>query len=125
MEEINEVIPLNITKPKFVYKFHEDKQSCIKMATGTTFSSIKKHIALKYHNFRTHAKSRRVEIQYIQTNEQLADILTKNCQTRISLRFVICSMNRYIILINTYPISNTFCFSKMDALSRGSVIILS
>ena len=78
MEEINEVIPLNITKPKFVYKFHEDKQSCIKMATGTTFSSIKKHIALKYHNFRTHAKSRRVEIQYIQTNEQLADILTKN-----------------------------------------------
>ena len=35
MEEINEVFPLLISKPNFVFKVHEDNQSCIKMATGT------------------------------------------------------------------------------------------
>ena len=34
MEEINEVFPLQIPKPKFVCKVHKDNQSCIKMATG-------------------------------------------------------------------------------------------
>ena len=33
-EEINEVFPLHITKPKFVCKVHKDNQSCIKMDTG-------------------------------------------------------------------------------------------
>ena len=48
-----------------------------KMATGTKFSPRKKHIALKYHHFRSHVKSGRVDIHYILTGEQLAYILTK------------------------------------------------
>ena len=52
-------------------------QSCIKMATGTKFSPSTKHIALKYHHFRSHVKSGRVEIHYRPTGEQLADLLTK------------------------------------------------
>ena len=71
LEEINEVFPLHITKPKFVCSVHEDNQSCIKMATGDKFSPRTKYIALKYHHFKTNARSRRVEIQYIPTNEQL------------------------------------------------------
>ena len=63
MEEINEVFPFLISKPNFVCKVHEDNQSCIKMATGTKFSPRKNHIALKYHHFRSHVKSGRVDIQ--------------------------------------------------------------
>ena len=77
MEEINELFPLLISKPNFVFKLHEDNQSCIKMATGTKFFPWKKHIALKYRHFRSHVKSRRVEIHYRPTGEQLADLLTK------------------------------------------------
>ena len=64
MEEINEVFTLLISKPKFVCKLHKDNQSCIKIATGTKFSPRTKHIALKYHHFRSHVKSGRVDIHY-------------------------------------------------------------
>ena len=76
-EEINEVFPLLISKTNFVCKVHEDNQSCINMATWTKFSPSTKHIALKYHHFRSHVKSRRVDIHYRPTSEQLEDILTK------------------------------------------------
>ena len=45
------------------------------MATGTKFSPRTKHIALKYHHFRSHVKSGRVDIHYRPTGEQLADLL--------------------------------------------------
>ena len=77
MEEINKLFPLLIQKPKFVCQFHEDNQSCIKMATGTKFYPRTKHISLKYHQFRSNVKSGQVEITYTPTDEQLADILTK------------------------------------------------
>ena len=62
LEEINKVFPLLIQIPKFVCQVHEDNQSSIKMATGTKFSQRTKHIALKYHHFRSNVKSGRVEI---------------------------------------------------------------
>ena len=92
MEEINDVFPLLISKPHFVCKFHEDNQSCIKMATGTKFSPRTKHIALKYHHFRSHVKSGRVDIQYRPTQEQLADLLTKPLSNEafFVLRYMLC-----------------------------------
>ena len=69
IEEINEVFPLHIPKQKFVCKVHCDKQSCTEMDTGTKLSTRKKHIALKYHHFRTHVKYERLETQYRLTNE--------------------------------------------------------
>ena len=92
MEEINEVFPLHIPTPKFVCKVHKDNQSCIKMATGNKFSPRTKHIALKYHHFRTHVKSGRVDIQYKPTEEQLADLLTKPLTNEafFTLRYMLC-----------------------------------
>ena len=90
MEEINEIFPLNIPKPKFFCKVHEDKQYCIKMATGKKISPRTKHIALKYHHFRTSANSGKVEIQYRPTNEQLTDILTKPLSNEAL--FTLCCM---------------------------------
>ena len=36
-----------------------------------------KHIALKYHHFRSFVKTGEIVINYIKTTEQTADILTK------------------------------------------------
>ena len=45
------------------------------MDTGVKSPPRTKHIALKYHHFRSNVKYRRVEINYKPTDEQLADIL--------------------------------------------------
>ena len=92
MEEIDSVIPLHIDKPSFVCKVHEDNQSCIKMATGNKFSPGTKHIALKYHHFKSHVKSGRVNINYCPTDMQLADILTKPLPSEsfYTLRYMLC-----------------------------------
>ena len=92
MKERNEVSPLHTPKPKFFCKVHKDNQSCIKMATGTKLSLRTNLIALRYHHFRTNAKSGRVEIQYRPTNEQLADILTKKLSNEdlFTLRYMLC-----------------------------------
>ena len=47
------------------------------MTTGIKFTPGTKHIALKYHHFRSHVKSGRLVIHYMPTEEQLADLLTK------------------------------------------------
>ena len=92
MEEINEFFPLLISKQNFVYRLHEDNQSCIKMATGTKFSPRTKHIDLKYHHFRSHVESGRVDIHYRPTGEQLADLLTKPLSNEafFALRYMLC-----------------------------------
>ena len=92
MQEIQLVIPINVSEPDFVCKVHEDNQSCIKMATGVNISPRTKHIALKYHHFRSHMKSGRVAIVYRPTEEQLADLLTKPLSNEafFTLRYMLC-----------------------------------
>ena len=86
------MFPLLISTPNFVCKVHKDNQSCIKMATGTKFSLRTKHIALKYHHFRSHIKSGRVDIHYRPTDEELADLLTKPLSNEafFVLRYMLC-----------------------------------
>ena len=92
MEEIHDVFPLHVNKPNFVCTVHEDNQSCIRMATGNKFSPRTKHIALKYHHFKSHVKSGRVHVKYCPTTEQLADILTKPLPNEafFTLRYMLC-----------------------------------
>ena len=92
IEEIHSVFPIHISKPDFVYKVHEDNQSCIKMDTGIEFSPGNKHIALKYHHLRSHVKSGRVVIHYRPTEEQIADILTKTLSNEafFTVRYMLC-----------------------------------
>ena len=76
MEEINNVFPLNIGKPNFLCKVFEDNQSCIKMALSPKFTPRTKHIAIKYHHFRSFVGTK-IAISYIHTDMQKADIFTK------------------------------------------------
>ena len=62
------------------------------MATWTKFSPRKKNIALKYHHFRYHVKSGRVDIHYRPTGKQLADLLTNPLSNEefFTLRYMLC-----------------------------------
>jgi hypothetical protein len=77
MEEINEVFPLMMNPPNFYCKVWEDNQSCIAMATSQKFMPQTRHIALKYHHFKQYVESGKIRINYVHTEVQQADILTK------------------------------------------------
>ena len=77
LEEINKTFPVTLGAPDFVCTVHEDNQSCIKMAQSHRFTPRTKHIALKYHHFRSFVKAKRVTITYCRTELQKADLLTK------------------------------------------------
>ena len=77
MKELKSAFPIEIQIPNFNCTVHEDNQSCISMATKQKFPPRTKHNALKYHHIRSYVDSKQIEIQYINTKEQLADCLTK------------------------------------------------
>ena len=78
LKEFNKIFPqVSFLKPKVHCKVYEDNVSCIKMNESDKFIPRTKHISLKYHWFKEHARSGLFDIVYINTKEQLANILTK------------------------------------------------
>ena len=55
----------------------EDNQAAISHAVAPKMSPRTKHIGTKYHFFRQHIADGEVEVQYVDTKEQIADLLTK------------------------------------------------
>ena len=92
LKEVNAVFPVHVKTPTFVCQIHKDNQSCITMATSQKFSPRTKHIALKYHHFRSFVKDGRIKISYCRTTEQKADILTKPLADDLffKLRYMLC-----------------------------------
>lgn len=60
-----------------VTKLYVDNDPAIKLAKHPVFHPRTKHIALHYHKIRDMVVKQIVEINYVPTNEQLADIFTK------------------------------------------------
>jgi hypothetical protein len=56
---------------------HCDNQSCIKLSENPVFHDRSKHIEIRYHFIRDWVQRGIVQLQYISTNKQIADILTK------------------------------------------------
>ena len=54
-----------------------DNQSCIQLSENPVFHDRSKHIEIKYHFTRDYVQRGAVSLQYISTDEQVADILTK------------------------------------------------
>jgi hypothetical protein len=54
-----------------------DNQSCIKLSKNPVFHDRSKHIEIRYHFIRDRVQKGAVKLQYISTDEQVADILTK------------------------------------------------
>ena len=61
-------------KPTVIYC---DNQSCIQLSKNPVVHDRSKHIEIRYHFIRDYIQRGAVELQYISTNEQVADILMK------------------------------------------------
>ena len=74
--ELKEVVPTDDSTPKVHCTVFEDNKGCIDLANLPKTSPRTKHIALKYHHFRSFVGNT-ISIHYIETTEQVADIFTK------------------------------------------------
>jgi hypothetical protein len=54
-----------------------DNQSCIKMTENHVFHDRSKHIEIRYHFIRDMVQRGALKLQYISTDEQVVDMLTK------------------------------------------------
>eukprot|EP00253_Pinus_taeda_P013051 PITA_13051 len=61
-------------RPSVIYC---DNQSCIKITENPVFHDRSKHIGIRYHFIRDYVQKGVVKLEYISTDEQVADILTK------------------------------------------------
>jgi hypothetical protein len=61
-------------RPTLIYY---DNQSCIKLSENLVFHVRSKHIDIRYHFICDYVQRGVVELQYISTQKQVADILTK------------------------------------------------
>ena len=61
-------------RPTMIYC---DNQSCIKLSENPVFHDWSKNIEIRYHFIHDYVQRGAVELQYISTEEQVADILTE------------------------------------------------
>jgi hypothetical protein len=54
-----------------------EKQSCIKMIDNPVFHDKSKHIEIRYHYIRDMVQRESINLQYVNTDEQVSDVLTK------------------------------------------------
>jgi hypothetical protein len=54
-----------------------DNQSCVKLSENPVFHDKSKHIEIRYHYIRDMVQKGAVKLQYVATDEQIADVLTK------------------------------------------------
>lgn len=76
------VLDRNMVDNLFHISIGEENQACIFDATSPTFSEHTKHISLRYCYLGDHIRKNDVNIQCVQTNDMIADILTKNLGTQ-------------------------------------------
>jgi hypothetical protein len=56
---------------------HYGNQSCVKISDNPVFHDKSNHIEIKYHFIRDMVQRKEVLVQYLPTDEQVADVLTK------------------------------------------------
>ena len=54
-----------------------DNQSCVKLLENPVFHDKSKHIEIKFHYFMDIVQRGALKLKYIETNEKMADVLTK------------------------------------------------
>ena len=79
LKELNESLNLGMKPSDLQCTLYEDNTSCISMAESQKFTPRTKHISLKYHWFRSYTKGSKkiINIKYVNTKEQIADMFTK------------------------------------------------
>ena len=77
VEELSDIFSLYINKPDLHCKVFENNQSYIAITESSKLFTRTKHIALKYHHFKSYVDSKRLRIIYTCSEDQLAEILKK------------------------------------------------
>ena len=68
---------IELKRPSVKCKVFEDNNGAIELAKAPKIRPCTKHIALKYHHFRENVQKGLIEINGIDTLEQVADIFNK------------------------------------------------
>ena len=77
LEQLEKKLNIESKLPSVKCKVFEDNNGAIELAKAPKILPRTKHIALKYYHFREHVWKGLLEINLIDTLEQLADIFTK------------------------------------------------
>ena len=77
IEQLEKTLNIESKRPSVKCKVFEDNNGAIKLAMAPKIRPCTKHVALKYHHFREHGRRGLIEINPIDTLEQVADIFTK------------------------------------------------
>ena len=77
LEQLEKTLNIESKHPSVKCKVFEDNNGVIELAKATKICPRTKHIALNYHHFREHVRKVLIEINPIDTLEQVADIFTK------------------------------------------------
>ena len=64
--------------PQGPVRIYIDNQSAIKLAKNSMVRPRTKHIRMRYHWLREQVEAKQVELIYVPTNENIADMFTKN-----------------------------------------------
>ena len=75
--ELKKIISTDDSNPKIHCIVFKDNKGCIDLANSPRVRPSTKHIALKYHYFRSFIGNT-MSVHYIETTEQIADIFTKS-----------------------------------------------
>ena len=77
LRELSASVQFEQNTPIIHCTVHEDNKGCIDLVEIPKMRPRTKHIALKYHHFRTFVKNKTVSVRYCETALQIADIFTK------------------------------------------------
>ena len=77
MKETADLSGLYMKKSLFKCTVWEDNESCITVAESPKFTPPTKHIAIKYHHFRSFVADETIITKHINTKEQLEESFTK------------------------------------------------
>ena len=69
--------PFNPQNPVIHYTIHEDNKGCIDIVELLRMGPHTKHIALKYHHFRSSIKDKTISVIYVKSSRQIAKIFIK------------------------------------------------
>jgi hypothetical protein len=70
-------VPIHVTQPTVRCRLFEDNAGALELANVPKMRPRTRHINQKYHHFRSHIRSGRLIVLFIETENQLADQFTK------------------------------------------------
>jgi hypothetical protein len=77
LKEVSKTFGYDVQQATTYSTAFEDNKGCVELIAALTMHPRSCHIGIKYHNFHEHVRKGHIRIQWISTDEQLANIFTK------------------------------------------------